>query len=72
MFCTGVQTIPPLGFHNPHKITVLQMIEMSGLLPNASTCSHELELPYAHQSFDSFREAMNTALNSQKSGFGIV
>lgn len=72
MFCTGVNVIPPLGFHDPDKITVLQFKPEDGPFPNASTCAMEMELPCVHEIYEQFRETMNTALNNQCSGFGIA
>ena len=72
MFCTGTNQIPPLGFHEPNHITVLQLEPESGPLPNANTCPLELELPSLHSNFDSFRNSLNSALESQSSGFGVL
>jgi hypothetical protein len=69
MFCTGCESIPPMGFFEPSKITIL---ENSSSLPNANTCPLELELPSSVKTFEEFRKAMNTALEHQKSGFGII
>lgn len=71
MFCTGTNQIPPLGFHEPSTITVSQM-ESDSCLPNANTCPQELELPKVYTDFESFRNSINKALESQSSGFGIM
>ena len=72
MFCTGVNCIPPLGFHDPSNITVLELDEFGGPFPNANTCPQELELPAVHQNFEDFKENFNKALVMQSSGFVIV
>jgi hypothetical protein len=72
MFCTGTNQIPPLGFHEPSKITVMQLEPMCGQLPNANTCPQELELPSCHSEYETFRESMNCALVNQSTGFGII
>ena len=72
MFCTGTNQIPPLGFHDPDKITVIELQPECGPLPNASTCPQELELPCIHENYEVFKESLNKALDIQGSGFGIV
>ena len=42
MFATGNATMPPMGFHDPPVITILQN---ESIYPNANTCPKELELP---------------------------
>ena len=69
MFCTGTSTIPPLGFHNPEKITVS---EIDSVLPNVNTCPMIIELPSRVSSFEQFRNAMETAISCQSHGFGIL
>ena len=72
MFCTGTNQIPPLGFHDPSKMTVTQLDVMSGGLPNSNTCPQELELPCVHSVYKSFKESIDCALMNQRSRFGIV
>ena len=72
MFCNGVNQIPPLGFHSPDKIAVLQLQPECGPLPNANTCPQELDLLCMHDKFEDFKESLNKALDIQGSGFGIV
>ena len=69
MFCTGVPTIPPLGFHNPGKITVS---EIESSLPNVNTCPMIVELPSKISGFDEFCQALDTAISCQSCGFGIL
>ena len=71
MFYTGTDKIPPIGFHEPAKITVLQLEPMSGKLPNGNTCPQELELASCHEEYESFCESMNCALVNC-TGFGII
>ena len=71
MFATGTKQIPPLGFHDPCKITVLQLDSMCGNLPNSNTCPQELELPL-HESYDDFKKSIDCTLSNQSSGFGII
>ncbi|XP_068695894.1 uncharacterized protein [Montipora foliosa] len=71
MFCTGVNKIPPLGFHSPDKITVLELQSECGPLLNANTCPQELELQCMHDNFEDFKESLNKALDIQGSGFGL-
>ena len=68
MFATGATQIPPLGFHDPSKITVLQLDSMSGNFANLNTSPQELELPY-HESYDDFKKSIDCALSNQSSGF---
>ena len=69
MFCTGVETLPPLGLSEPGVITVLQN---SSVLPNTNTCPQELELPGLVNSFEEFRGRLNSVLDNQKTGFGVI
>ena len=71
MFATGTTQIPSLGFHDPSKITVLQLDSMSGNLPNSNTCPQELELP-RHKSYDDFKKSIDCALSNKSSGCGII
>ena len=69
MFATGADLVPPMGFFNPSVITVLQN---SSVFPNSNTCPMELELPGGVTSFDDFKRNMDSAMEFQKEGFGIV
>ena len=72
MFCTGTNQHPSLGFHEPAKISVMQLDELCGKLPNSNTCPQELELPSVHNEYEAFKDCMNCALAHQSSGFGII
>ena len=67
MFATGCRAIPPMGFS--HAITVLQN---DSVYPNANTCPLELELPGQVTTYDDFKRNMNSAIDMQEEGFGIV
>lgn len=69
MFATGSRCIPPMGFYNPSSITVRQN---TSVYPNANTRPLELELPGGVNSFEEFRRNLDSALNFQEEGFGIV
>ena len=69
MFATAVDAVPPMGFYNPSKITVLQN---SSVFPNSNTCPMELELPGGVTSFEQFKKNMDSVINFQEEGFGIV
>ena len=69
MFATGADAVPPMGFFNPSVIMVLQN---SSVFPNANTCPMELELPGGVTSFEDFKKSMDTAIDFQEEGFGIV
>ena len=69
MFATGCRTIPPMGFYNPSLITVLQNVSV---YPNANTCPLELELPGQVNTYVEFKKSMDSALDSQGEGFGII
>ena len=69
MFATGTNAIPPMGFYNPSVITVLQN---TSVFPNANTCPLELELPGGVNNYEEFKQNMDSALNIQGVGFGIV
>jgi len=68
MFATGTNAIPPMGF-SPSVITVLQN---TSVFPNANTCPLELELPGEVNSYEEFKQNMDSALKFQEVGFGIV
>jgi hypothetical protein len=67
MFVTGCKTIPPMGFRN--AITILQN---DSVYPNANTCPLELELPGQVNTYGEFKKNMDSAIDIQKEGFGIV
>jgi hypothetical protein len=69
MFCTGTPTVPPLGFHNPDKITVR---EIESCLPNVNTCPMVIKLPSQVSGFQEFCSALDTAISCQSHGFGIL
>lgn len=69
MFATGNATMPPMGFHDPPVITILQN---ESIYPNANTCPKELELPGCVSTFEQFKTSMDSALAMQKEGFGII
>lgn len=68
MFCTGVSSIPPLGFHDPSEITVTSV---NSILPNANTCPMELEIPSQLSTFEEFSKQMDLAIDYQATGFGV-
>lgn len=67
MFATGCRAILLMGFSN--AIIVLQN---DSVYPNANTCHLELELPGKLRTYDDFKRNMDSALDSQEEGFGIV
>ena len=67
MFATGCRAIPPMGFSN--AVVVLQN---DSVFPNANTCPLELELPGKVKTYDDFKRNMNSAIDMQEEGFGIV
>ena len=69
MFATGADSVPPMGFFNPSVITVLQN---SSVFPNSNTCPLELELPGGVTSFEDLKKSMDSAIEFQEEGFGIV
>jgi hypothetical protein len=40
--------------------------------PNANTCPLELELPGQVKIYDDFKRNMNSAIDMQEEGFGII
>ncbi len=68
MFCTGVNSIPPMGFHEPSEITVTSI---NSVLPNANTCPMELEVPSQISTFEELSKQMDLAIASQATGFGV-
>ena len=69
MFATGSRSIPPMGFHNPSSIAVLQN---TSVYPNANTCPLELELPGGVKNFEEFKHNLDSAFNFQEEGIDIL
>ena len=67
MFCTGVRTLTPLGIDK----TITLMFDDTHL-PTASTCGLTLTLPTAHEDYSTFKQAMETALCSECTGFAMA
>ena len=67
MFCTGVRTLTPLGIDK----TITLMFDDTHL-PIASTCGLTLTLPTAHEDYSTFKQAMETALCSECTGFAMA
>ena len=59
MFCTGSDSVPPVGFCK--KIDVV-FLGSQAILPTASTCSLELRIPTCHNDSSSFSEMMSLGL----------
>ena len=51
IFATGASQIPPIGFTEQPTIKFQPSNEEVCLFPTASTCSNELLLPTAHETF---------------------
>ena len=69
MFATGCREIPPMGFCNPSEITVLKN---ASVFPNANTCPLELEIPGNVDTYEDFKKNMDSAIDAQEEGFGII
>ena len=69
MFATGADSVPPMGFFNPSVITVLQN---SSVFPNSNTCPMELELPGGLTKVLKIKKNMDSAIEFQEEGFGMV
>lgn len=59
IFCTGSDSVPPVGFHKKIDIVFLGSEE---IFPTASTCSLELRIPTCHSDGIMFSEKMELAL----------
>ncbi|XP_062512388.1 uncharacterized protein LOC134188205 isoform X1 [Corticium candelabrum] len=68
-FCTGSASVPVMGFHSPEKI---EISTTRSVYPNASTCSMILELPGQCVSEVQLRNNLDTVLDMQATGFGVV
>ena len=65
-FFTGADCIPPLGY-----TSATLTFNPTDPYPTASTCAIQLTLPTKYESFEEFKEHMNTALRMH-GGFGLV
>jgi hypothetical protein len=68
-FCTGSLEVPMMGFHDPERITVSTV---TSVYPNAATCSMILELPVQCVSEEQLRDSLDSVLDIQSTGFGVV
>ena len=69
MFATRCRQIPPMGYCTQSFVTVTQN---TSVFPNANTCPLELEVPGLVNSFDEFKRSIDSAINYQEEGFGII
>ena len=58
-FCTGFDSVPPLGFNKNIDVVFLRSQE---ILPTASTCALELRIPTCHKDSSTFNEKLELAL----------